>query len=454
MNFGGYGASGKSSNDSYVFHSYFASNAVPRFLFIWIMKVLTASLLPSLSGGDISVSITASFNGEDVCRVKLPGGTLADLERVLCDPHGPMFGSYPWSRLLFYTEDEPLSPLDLNLQMDSFHSLVIKRGDVEVFLEKFPHVGKFLEAMASNKFDPKSPKFDISWTAEKRPVVVNAEQLVQDFLSGLPAHADSGLHFVQIFGKLTAMGECWNMLNLELLQVFDPGLKRFKHSVSQHWLELARVAATSTISEATPIILPATLLLKINQLGKVFDGSLIGDGFPSNFDGSLINSLMNNEKHPNVKWRDVAQTLLSLDWSPEEGLGSLHDLLNKIEQEPCEFASLKHQEVSHMVHLQLRLSCCRVAEVEGPINEACVKMLAELLAYKLKILKFESVAHLKTQMSDFEGDANHRGTLVLVTDLPASTGRIFAWPGWPHRMVLCYNAEGQNAAALERAKAD
>jgi hypothetical protein len=81
-------------------------------------------------------------------------------------------------------------------------------------------------------------------------------------------------------------------------------------------------------------------------------------------------------------------------------------------------------------------------------------MLAELLAYKLKILKFQSVLDLKTQMSGFEADANHRGTLVLVTDLPASTGKIF---GWPHRMVLCYNAEGQNAAALERsnsAKAD
>ena len=108
------------------------------------MKVLTASLLPSPLGGHISVSITTSFNGEDICRVELPGGTLADLEKALCDPHGPMFGSYPWSRLLFYTESEPSRPLNPNLQMDAFHSLVIKRGDVEAFLDKFPHVGKFL----------------------------------------------------------------------------------------------------------------------------------------------------------------------------------------------------------------------------------------------------------------------------------------------------------------------
>ena len=91
-----------------------------------------------------------------------------------------------------------------------------------------------------------------------------------------------------------------------------------------------------------------------------------------------------------------------------------------------------------MVHLQRRLSCCGVAEVNGTINEACVKMLAELLAYKLKILKFQGLSDLKTQMSGFEADANHRGTLVLVTDLPAPTGRIV---GWPQRMVLCY-AEG------------
>ena len=92
-------------------------------------------------------------------------GTLADLEEVLCDPHGPMFSSYPWSRLLFYTENEPLRPLDLNLQVDAFQSLVIKRGDMKALLSKFPQVGKFLESMESNKFDPESPNFDINRTA-------------------------------------------------------------------------------------------------------------------------------------------------------------------------------------------------------------------------------------------------------------------------------------------------
>ena len=91
-----------------------------------------------------------------------------------------------------------------------------------------------------------------------------------------------------------------------------------------------------------------------------------------------------------------------------------------------------------MVHVQLRLPCLGVAEVQGSINAACVEVLAELLEYKLKIVKFQSVADLETQMKGFEGDAQHRGTLVLVTDLPASTSKIIAGS---HRMVLCYNAE-------------
>ena len=61
-----------------------------------------------------------------------------------------------------------------------------------------------------------------------------------------------------------------------------------------------------------------------------------------------------------VNWRDVVQTLLLLDWSPE-GLSSRHDLRKKVEKEPSEFAALL-QEVSQMVHLQLRLSSSRVAE--------------------------------------------------------------------------------------------
>ena len=134
----------------------------------------------------------------------------------------------------------------------------------------------------------------------------------------------------------------------------------------------------------------------------------------------------------------MSLVLVSLDWEPQEGLASWKHLLTKIEQEPCEFAALAHPEVSKMVHVQLRLSFCEVAEVKGPINETCVKILAELLDYKLKTVKFQSVQELQIEISDFEAEANYRGTLVLVTDVPASAGKILRGP---HRMLVCYSAE-------------
>ena len=397
--------------------------------------VLAASLLPSpLKDGDLSVTITNSFSGQDVCGFLLPGGTLADLEKILCNPHGPMSRSCPSSRLLFYSAAEPL---DLQRQVADFESLVIKHGDLEAWLHTFPDTGKFLEAIRMNKFSPRSPDFDLSWTAERAPAVTaeQAERMVHEVLSGLVLHEQSAVHFVRIFGKLTALGEQWGMLRLAELQCFDPGLKTFKHSVCEHWLQVARAAATSMISAATPI-----LLLKRVQRGYVDGGGLIGDAWPDGFNRNSQNSLHLNDMSPNVLWRNVSHSLLSLDWNPKEGMASFKSLFRKIEEEPCDFAALQYQEVSQMVQVQLRLSCCGVAEVEGPINEACIKILAELLDYRLKIFKFQSVWDLKTHMSDLQGNSNHRGTLVLVTDLPASMGHIGHIYAGPHRMVLCYSA--------------
>jgi hypothetical protein len=56
-------------------------------------KVFTASVLPSQVGNghvSVTIEIVTSFSGEDVCSFQMPGGTLADLEGVLCDSTGPM----------------------------------------------------------------------------------------------------------------------------------------------------------------------------------------------------------------------------------------------------------------------------------------------------------------------------------------------------------------------------
>ena len=397
-------------------------------------KVFTASVSPSRVGnGHVSVTIVTSFSGEDVCSFQMPGGTLADLEGVLCDSTGPMSWSKccPSSRLLFYTKDEPSRPLDLQRQVGTFGSLVFKHGDVDAWLQTYPDTGKFLQAVLGKKFDPGSPDFEIKWTAKVAGEVTlnDAKCLVHEVLNGSPIHEDNGQNFVQIFGKLAALGESWKDFNLRLLRT-DPLLKTFRHCVFQHWLELARVAATSMISEATPM-----LLLTRSRHGGINGCSVIGDALPGNFDRSLQNSIGWRDDD---RWRDVSRVLLSLDWNPQEGLEALQTLLTKVEQEPTQFRALQQQEVSQMVQVQLRLSCCRVAEVKGPINEVCVKMLAELLAYKLMILRFESMLDFWTQMSAFHGDTYDRGTLVLVTDIPASERPIFCGP---HRLILCYNAK-------------
>ena len=409
------------------------------FHFLCIMaKVFTASVSPSQVGnGDVSVTIVTSFSGEDVCSFQMSGGKLADLEGVLVDSKGLMTRCSPFCRvcrLLFYTEDEPSRPLDLQRQVGTFDSLVIKHGDSsDVELQTYPDTGKFLQAVLRNKFDPCSRDFEIKWTAKVAGEVTlnEAKCLVHEVLNGSPIHQDSGQNFVQIFGKLAALGESWRLLDLRFLQNVERGLKTFKHCVFQHWLELARVAATSMISEATPM-----LLLKRSRHGDIVGCSVIGDAFPGNFDHSLQTSLeLSNDTAPDVLWRNVSRVLLSLDWNPQEGLEALQTLLTKVEQEPTQFRALQQQEVSQMVQVQLRLSCCRVAEVKGPINEVCVKMLAELLAYKLMILRFESMLDLKTQTSAFHGDKEDRGTLVLVTDIPASERPIFCGP---HLLILCY----------------
>jgi hypothetical protein len=401
-------------------------------------KVFTASVLPSQVGNghvSVTIEIVTSFSGEDVCSFQMPGGTLADLEGVLCDSTGPMSWCCPSSRLLFYTDDEPSRPLDLQRQVGTFGSLVIKHGDVDAWLQTYPDTGKFLQAVLGHKFHPRLRGFESNWTAKVAGEVTLdvAKCLVHKVLNGSPIHQDSGQKFVQIFGKLAALGESWQMLNLEFLQTFDPALKTFKHCVFQHWLELARVAATSMISEATPM-----LLLKRSRHGDILGCSVIGDAFPGNFDRTLRMQLALLDVAPKVLWSNVSRVLLSLDWNPQEGLEALQTLLTKVEQEPTQFRALQQQEVSQMVQVQLLLSCCTCAELRTPINEVCVKILAELLAYKLMILRFESMLDLKTQMSAFHGDTYDRGTLVLVTDIPASERPIFCGP---HRLILCYNAK-------------
>eukprot|EP00435_Cladocopium_sp_Y103_P014578 s1128_g3.t1 len=209
----------------------------------------------------------------------------------------------------------------------------------------------------------------------------------------------SGVALIRFLWKRTPrlidLEESWGMLNSESLRKFDPATTKFKHCLWQHWLEIARDTSTLRISEATRFI-----LLKKGDRGLVSGLSLIGDSFPDNFYGAFQNALRLWDVRPNIQRHNVSHVLLSLDWERQEGLASLENLQEKTKrQAPSPFMALQPQEVAQMVQVQLRLSYLGVAEVQEPINMACVEVLAELLECKLKIL-----AQLGAQMSGFEGD--------------------------------------------------
>ena len=396
-------------------------------------QVFVASLLANSEGsegsdaaGSVSVKVR-NLPGEELCNFQMQGETLQDLKRELSDPQGPMSKRLRTSSLNFYTVADPSKQLDLQLQVRTLSSeLVIKQSDVEDWLEQFPDVGTFLEAMRDNKFDPESENFDVTWTAKtaKKVPLREAVCLVQEALSGVLTHADSESQFVQTFGKLTAGAESWIMLRLGLLQNLHRGFRRLKHVAFEHWLDLARTVATSMVSQdPSPVVLPRKL--EQGPIGGLED---LGIAFPRNSPQNLQDQLTLGDIIPRLKnWRSVFRSLLSFDWDIQrEGIESFFRtaLAATRQDEPAEFGALQPHEICQMVHVQLRLSSIRVAEIEGPINEVCVKILAQLLRYKLKILPFQSETELQDQMACFECGKDHRGTLMLWCWL-----RVFQPPG-------------------------
>ena len=422
--------------------------------FLSMSQVFVASLLANSEGsegsdaaGSVSVKVR-NLPGEELCNFQMQGETLQDLKRELSDPQGPMSKRLRTSSLNFYTVNDPSKQLDLQLQVRTLSSeLVIKQADVEDWLTQFPDVGTFLEAMRDNKFDPESENFDVTWTAKtaKKVPLREAVCLVQEALSGVPTHADSESQFVQTFGKLTDGAESWNMLHLGMLQTFDGGMRRLKHFAFEHWVDLARTVATSMVSQDP---CPVVLLLRLER--GTIAGLMIWEQPSQKFfhRPCRITSPFAMQDH-GYAGQVFFRPLLSFDWDIQrEGIKSFRAALAAAEQdEPAEFGALQPHEICQMVHVQLRLSSTRVAEVEGPINEVCVKILARLLRYKLKILPFQSESELQDQMACFECGKDHRGTLMLVKGVPASMQGMFFRRPCPHRLVLCYSEDADSKEA-------
>ena len=227
------------------------------------------------------------------------------------------------------------------------------------------------------------------------------------------------VYCIEIFGHLTSLGEHWNMMSLPMLQNFDPGLKTFKQFLCQHWMDIAGVRATSMISRDT------------------------GGSFPSSFDRNLKHSLELHGQVPFFDWTQVSRVLVSLDWNFQKNdIPSFEDVLmtaHNSDRLRGKFAGFLEQENLQMIHVQLALSCCGVARVDGPINAAWVDMLAELLCYRLMIEKSEEIDSLQIDHGEI-----HPGMLILVSQVSDCTtaSRLELYPDTPStRMIISVDSE-------------
>eukprot|EP00438_Fugacium_kawagutii_P018492 Skav225890 [mRNA] locus=scaffold1460:133153:134076:- [translate_table: standard] len=294
--------------------------------------------------------------------------TVRDFELRLLDPKGPLQNHFRSPILNFYTATQTSKELNPRMQLSQLsEELYIHESAAGICLKKWPDTGKFLEAMHYSRFHPASPNFDISWTARKAPNLRPREALilVKEVLNGSPSHAESEGRFVQIFGKLTVGMESWNMFNLALCQHFSPELKRFKQVICQHYVDLARFVATSMVS--TDRRLPAILAYFLTP--RCSGCAVLGHDWPWPIteDLAMQNQLqIGGDLRPSLAWQSIARVLRFWEWDFEaaERPWEVED------REPAELQQLQPDERLQMVHVQLRLSCCNVAEVQGPLNEA------------------------------------------------------------------------------------
>eukprot|EP00438_Fugacium_kawagutii_P029723 Skav204908 [mRNA] locus=scaffold1926:363202:364449:+ [translate_table: standard] len=400
-----------------------------------------------IEGDDISVTIR-NLTADELCSFQMQfSDNLSDLEAKLVDPKGQLFEHICSPIMNFYAASDPFKHLALHVCVRELDAeFYIKQADVGICLEKWPYVGKFLEAMQHNKFDPRSDSFDVTWTAKTAPKVAprKALALVAEVLHGWPSHMESECRFVQIFGKLVTLIEPWENFNLEHLQQ-SVHMKYFKRVVCQHFVEIACSAATSMLSHDGSL----PILMHYEQENGRDVAFVVGHNFPAQFNdpAPLPFELRLSGIRPSFEWRYIAQALLFLDWDFQTEYLDIFQAAARLDCKALlDFQTFQPAEILQMVHLQVRLSCCRVAEVAGPINEACVRVLAELLEYKLKILKFQPDTDLHGEIQSFEdemehfGAAEYRGSLVLLIGLPATfKGNMFS--GYHHRMILCYQVE-------------
>ena len=236
--------------------------------------------------------------------------------------HGIDAGVSGWDHVLLriHRADAPQVDLDrATLLLDYLDSsqqgqLVIVRSQLGVWLETYPNTGKLLKAMQEFAFHPNSKSFNVNWsvkTVDEVPPIMTCKLLKEAF----PATDEAYVRFVRVLARLTAYMEEWNMINLRFLQNWDPGMKCLRHVLCEHWMELARSAATEMVPERPDPI----FLLRSHESGRGVAGIVpLGHSFPAAFERNLRVLPFPNAT-PSLEVGDGAAALLSLDvdWSKE-----------------------------------------------------------------------------------------------------------------------------------------
>ena len=147
--------------------------------------------------------------------------------------------------------------------------------------------------MEKDAFHPESEHFDLKWTAPKRPEV--HEERMKELLSNyVKVSEEFHLPFVRVLGRLSQEAETWNMLNLAVLEQYDPGLKRFKHFFYKHWIRVVKL----TVTERVPLEPEPLLVVQKSDRGWVIGMVAIGVDFPAVFGENLRNSVSLNDLGP------------------------------------------------------------------------------------------------------------------------------------------------------------
>ena len=279
-------------------------------------------------------------------------------------------------------------------------------------MARFPDVGKYLWAMSREAFNPKSEGFDLSWKSQEVDEF-ETRRLVQAALRDTAAEfgVENECRFLRVFGHLTLLGEPWNFLNLEFLQRRDdPGMKRFKHEMSAHWVQLAARLATKPIP-----LQPGPVALLIKDDRGIANGVRVAGDTPPFSDGTTSSLEFNdvNLRKP-IRWREFCHTIISLEF--EKQVQSKAWALT--EAEPEKYQQLTRSEISRLWQVQLQLSCgCGIVEVEGAIDPVDVEILATLLGHQLTELPLVELNDFEVQSKKVAESlkASHEILILLVT---------------------------------------